>query len=134
MYFNNHEFGFSLIELMIVVAIISILATIAIPSYRHYVERARFAEVIAATEPFKIAVSLALQQNVPANDLVNGKYGIPNQYKKTKNVENITVKNGIITALATKLLNNHSYILKPDENGTYWTISGTCLKDSLCSD
>ena len=56
--------GFSLIELMIVVSIISILALIAIPSYRGYTVRARFAEVITTADTFKTAVSLALQQGI----------------------------------------------------------------------
>ena len=50
--------GLTLMELMIVMAIISILAAIAIPSYKHYTQRARFTSVIIACEPFKTAISL----------------------------------------------------------------------------
>lgn len=124
--------GFSLIELMIVVSIIGILSVIAIPSYQNYTQRARFAEVIAATEPFKTAVSLALQEGVNASDLKNGSEGIPPTPKATKNLTTITVNNGIITATATKIAGNATYILTPNEDGSIWSVDGTCLKQGLC--
>lgn len=124
--------GFSLIELMIVVAIIGILSTIAIPSYQNYTLRARFSEVIAATSPFKTAVSLALQQGAPQNELTNENHGIPAIPPATQNLASIKVENGVITSTATPLASGNTYSLTPNADGSVWTVSGTCIKAGLC--
>lgn len=128
----SHEKGFSLIELMIVIAIIGILAVIAIPSYQDYTKRARFAEVIAATAPFKTAVTLALQRGTAAAELNTGKHGIPAEPQATKNLASVKVSKGIITATATSIASGDTYILHPNETGSSWTVDGTCLKSGLC--
>jgi prepilin-type N-terminal cleavage/methylation domain-containing protein len=124
--------GFSLIELMIVVAIIGILTAMALPSYQHYTQRARFAEIMAAVEPFKTAVSLALQEGANATELTNGSNGIPDTPSATKNLASLEVSNGIINAHSTQLAGDASYVLTPNDNGSIWTVSGTCLKFGLC--
>ena len=125
--------GFSLIELMIVVSIIGILSMIAIPSYQNYTQRARFAEVITATDPFKLAVSLALQQGTPASELTSGTNGIPQEPASTKNLASIKVENGIITSTATHAASGSTYILKPNTDGSNWTVDGTCIAAGLCA-
>lgn len=54
--------GFTLIELMIVVAIVGILAAVAIPSYQNYTRRAAYTEVLTAMASVKTAIGVCLSQ------------------------------------------------------------------------
>jgi type IV pilus assembly protein PilA len=60
---NQAQAGFTLIELMIVVAIIGILAAVAIPQYQDYAARAKLANAVAVAEPIKTAVAEVYQAN-----------------------------------------------------------------------
>lgn len=74
---NRKEAGFTLIELMIVVAIIGILAAIALPAYQDYTDRAKFTEVINATASVKAGVEVCGQINGTLEPCVSGAEGIP---------------------------------------------------------
>ncbi len=124
--------GFSLIELMIVVSIISILSMLALPSYEAYTKRARFSEVLSSVDVYKTAVTLDLQSGIEKALLSTGVEGIPSAPAPTQNLASLRVDQGIITAISTNAAGAASLILKPNDDGTQWSLKGTCITQGLC--
>ncbi|HFB5410571.1 TPA: pilin, partial [Neisseria gonorrhoeae] len=95
---NTLQKGFTLIELMIVIAIVGILAAVALPAYQDYTARAQVSEAILLAEGQKSAVTEYYLNNGewPEN---NTSAGVASASEiKGKYVESVTVEKGVVTA------------------------------------
>ncbi|HEZ5188804.1 TPA: pilin, partial [Neisseria meningitidis] len=95
---NTLQKGFTLIELMIVIAIVGILAAVALPAYQDYTARAQVSEAILLAEGQKSAVTeYYLNHGIWPGD--NTSAGVATSSKiKGKYVEKVEVAKGVITA------------------------------------
>jgi len=131
--------GFTLIELMIVVAIIGILAAVAIPAYSNYTKKAKFTEVVQMMGAAKSAVELCANDLTTLTGCDAGTQGIPSNLAAAgKYVTSVTTVTGVVTGTSNSAVDsgtNYTYILTPTysaTNGVSWATSGTCIAAGLC--
>jgi prepilin-type N-terminal cleavage/methylation domain-containing protein len=103
---KKQQAGFTLIELMIVVAIIGILAAIAIPQYADYTQRTKLAGGLAGIVSYKTAVAMCYQEGGTVTNCNAGGQGIPNAISADNGatinyVDSVGVANGVITVATT---------------------------------
>ena len=119
--------GFTLIELMIVVAIIGILAAIAIPAYQDYTVRSRVSELMVAGSAAKATVAENIANK--GGQIAGGGNcaGVKDTTAKTQNLASMTCndENGTITITGTEAARDVVITLTPTVNGDN-TVVWTC--------
>ncbi|WP_430980748.1 pilin [Shewanella bicestrii] len=137
---NKQAQGFTLIELMIVVAIIGILAAIALPAYQDYTKKSRFSEVVNAVGAARTQVTICFQET---NDLTlcdSGTNGLSAAITTGTfdNLDTLSVADGVVTAAGTGAVDSANLIATPNATVTSWTITSTttpsCLTKGWCKD
>lgn len=125
--------GFTLIELMVAIAIIAVLSGIGIPSYQRYIQKAALTDMLQTIVPYKMAVELCAMEHASLNSCNAGKHGIP-AGEKSRYVNTTTIDKGVITLTGLHTLTDLTLAMSPTFNqsgNVTWTRTCTAKDSSL---
>ncbi|MGL4767040.1 MAG: pilin [Formosimonas sp.] len=133
---TRNQRGFTLLELLVVIAVIGVLASLAVPRFQNQLRKARFVEVVNAAAPYKTGVELCYQRNVSLVNCNTGNNGVPPALTAANGVvASVEVASGTITATGTADVGAETYVITPTptvDQGLTWAQRGTCRAKNLC--
>ena len=137
---TKKQSGFTLIELMIVIAIIGILASVALPAYQTYTKKAKFSEVVLAGSNVKSAVDVCFQtrgdQNLANCDSLS-EIGLnaADLNKGSHVLSGNVAADAVITVVGANSVDSQTYVLTPTVAGqtlTWSDADSSCIAAGLC--
>ena len=134
------QMGFTLLELLVVFAVIGVLASLAVPRLQSQVQKARFINVINSAAPVKAAIETCFQKKGVLASCTAGNNEIPADVGLIDGNNSVVVTaNGVITAQGN--VDNgfngvaQTYILTPTavNGGLTWAVGGSCTASNYCN-
>jgi type IV pilus assembly protein PilA len=136
---RKQQGGFTLVELMIVNAILGILVAVALPAYQTYTDRARFSEAMLHIDDFRNMIVVHAQMNrfSALSDVDAGTFGLPAAVPRTAITHGLDLADGLVTVTWKNdgtSLDGVTFTLQADGvvPPVNWAEGGTCKPLGYC--